>query len=376
MTSSTQRSIEIDFFRGLALVVIMLDHIPGSLLSHITLHRYAFCDAAEIFVFVGGYSSAAAYGAICARHGEVAAAWRFARRGGEIYRAFLLSAALMIGLGLALHGLGVDTPEVDATEAATFLRRPFGMLADIVSLRRQPFLSSVLPMYAMFALAAPLLIGGARRMPWFTAAASLCVWYAAPALAQGLPSAYPEGWAFNPFAWQLLFVLGALARLRPLDPVFLRGPNALALARIACGVALGCAFWCVFLTAGPAPGYEKQNLGLLRLLNFGVLAWLAAWVGARGAIAPLARHLPALVRIGRRSLPCFVGGAGISLALDALLRPMFITGLPLPHALEPLPSWLIGGIDDLCAIVLLIGIERLASADLARHLLRRHPSPR
>ncbi|MCY0387497.1 OpgC domain-containing protein [Robbsia sp. Bb-Pol-6] len=376
MTSSTQRSIEIDFFRGLALVVIMLDHIPNSLLSHITLHHYAFCDAAEVFVFVGGYSTAAAYGAICARQGEAAAAARFLRRGGEIYRAFLLSAALMIGLGLALHGLGVDTPDVDATEAATFLRRPFGMLADIVSLRRQPFLSSVLPMYAMFALAAPLLIGCARRTPWFAVVASLCVWYAAPALAQGLPSAYPEGWAFNPFAWQLLFVLGAVARIRPLDPAYLRSPDALTPTRIACGVALACAFWCVFLTVGPAPGYEKQNLGVLRLLNFGVLAWLAAWVGARGAILPLARALPALVRIGRRSLPCFVGGAGISLTLDALLRPMFLTGLPLPHAFEPLPSWLIGGIDDFCAIVLLIGVERLASADLFRHPPRRQPFTR
>ncbi|MGI4856368.1 MAG: OpgC domain-containing protein [Janthinobacterium lividum] len=376
MTSSTKRSIEIDFFRGLALVVIMLDHIPNSLLSHITLHHYAFCDAAEVFVFVGGYSVAAAYSAICARQGEAAAAARFVRRSAEIYRAFLLSAALMIGLGLALHGLGVDTPDVDATEAATFLRRPLGMIADVISLRRQPFLSSVLPMYAMFALAAPLLIGCARRMPWFTGVASLCVWYAAPELAQNLPSAYPEGWAFNPFAWQLLFVSGALARLRPLDPAFMRGPHALTLTRIAYGVALTCAFWCLFLTAGPAPGYEKQNLDAMRVLNFGTLAWLAAWASARGAVAPLVHRLPVLVRIGRRSLPCFVGGAGISLALGALLRPMFLAALPLPPALQPLPSWLIGGIDDICAIVLLIGVERLASADLGRYLLRRHPSPR
>lgn len=375
MTSSTQRSLAIDFFRGLALVVIMLDHIPNSLLSHVTLHRYAFCDAAEIFVFVGGYATAAAYEAIRARHGEGAAAWRFVRRGGEIYRAFLLSAALMIGLGLALRGLGVDTPDVDATEAATFARRPLGMLVDIVSLRRQPFLSSVLPMYALFACAAPLAIGGARRMPWFTAAASVGVWCAAPALAQGLPSAYPEGWAFNPFAWQVLFVAGALARLHPLDPAFLRGPRAVTLTRLACGVALACAFWCVFLSASPAPGYEKQNLGFVRVLNFGALAWLAAWLGARGAIAPLARRLPALVRIGRRSLPCFVGGACISLALDALLRPMFLSGLPLPHALQPIPTWFLGGIDDLCAIVLLMGVERLASADLARGLPRRQTAP-
>ena len=75
MESGSGRSIEVDFFRGIVLIVIVLDHIPGSALSHLMLHAYAFCDSAEVFVFLGGYASAAAYTAVLTRRGPGAAAW-------------------------------------------------------------------------------------------------------------------------------------------------------------------------------------------------------------------------------------------------------------------------------------------------------------
>src|SRR5580698_10516643 len=37
MESRQRRSIEVDFFRGIVLIVIVLDHIPGSVLSHVML---------------------------------------------------------------------------------------------------------------------------------------------------------------------------------------------------------------------------------------------------------------------------------------------------------------------------------------------------
>jgi hypothetical protein len=66
MNPAPQRSVEVDFLRGLVLLVIMLDHVSGSVLSRFMLHEYAYCDAAEVFVFLGGYATAAAYvGLIC-----------------------------------------------------------------------------------------------------------------------------------------------------------------------------------------------------------------------------------------------------------------------------------------------------------------------
>ncbi len=39
MESRQGRSIEVDFFRGVVLIVIVLDHIPGSALSHVMSRR-------------------------------------------------------------------------------------------------------------------------------------------------------------------------------------------------------------------------------------------------------------------------------------------------------------------------------------------------
>lgn len=39
------RVIEVDFLRGLVLAMIVVDHIGGSLISHVTLHAFALCDA-------------------------------------------------------------------------------------------------------------------------------------------------------------------------------------------------------------------------------------------------------------------------------------------------------------------------------------------
>src|SRR4051812_9705928 len=105
MSGKSQRLVELDFFRGLVLLVIVVDHIGGSILSHFTLHAFALNDAAEVFVFLGGFATAAAYESLAERRSESAARLRFIRRAFEIYRAFLVTAALML--------------------VATFLLRPF-----------------------------------------------------------------------------------------------------------------------------------------------------------------------------------------------------------------------------------------------------------
>ncbi|HVO14187.1 MAG TPA: OpgC domain-containing protein, partial [Alphaproteobacteria bacterium] len=45
------RDLRLDFFRGLALVFIFFDHIPGNLVSWLTVRNYAFSDATEMFIF-------------------------------------------------------------------------------------------------------------------------------------------------------------------------------------------------------------------------------------------------------------------------------------------------------------------------------------
>src|ERR1700740_176107 len=68
------RDLRLDFFRGLALLFIFIDHIPNNFLSNVTLHTVAFCDAAEVFVFISGYAAALAYGRLLDQGLAVAAA--------------------------------------------------------------------------------------------------------------------------------------------------------------------------------------------------------------------------------------------------------------------------------------------------------------
>ena len=48
------RDLRIDFFRGLALYMIFVDHVTGDPLSMLTYRILGFSDAAEIFVILSG----------------------------------------------------------------------------------------------------------------------------------------------------------------------------------------------------------------------------------------------------------------------------------------------------------------------------------
>ena len=64
-----ERDHRIDVLRGLALLMIFVDHIPDNVLSLVTMHNFGFCDAAEAFVLLAGMSSMLAYGRAFERSG-------------------------------------------------------------------------------------------------------------------------------------------------------------------------------------------------------------------------------------------------------------------------------------------------------------------
>ncbi len=51
----------IDFWRGVVLCTIFINHIPGNLFEIVTQKNYGFSDSAEAFVFLSGLSLALAY---------------------------------------------------------------------------------------------------------------------------------------------------------------------------------------------------------------------------------------------------------------------------------------------------------------------------
>ena len=345
------RSIEVDFFRGIVLIVIVLDHIPGGVLQHLMLHAYALCDSAEVFVCLGGYASAAAYAAVLSKKGEKAAHNRFYRRCWEIYRAYLLTAVLTLLSGAILQLLQLNRPMVDLTGWPIFAASPIKETLDIAILRRQPYLSSVLPMYVIFAITVPFIVPLARRAPLTTLALSLATWALAIPLAKLLAIDDVSDWAFNPFAWQLMFVIGILCRERPASPAFIKTAPARWITRTALTAVLAFAVVKLFILTQPLPGHLKQNLSIERVINFLAIAWLAVVLVRSGIIAKLAHKTPAVIKVGQTGLVCFIGGTLISLIVDTA-TPRSIHGLS--HSLAALAG-------DLVAIIAVLLLARFWS---------------
>ncbi|MDR3097895.1 MAG: OpgC domain-containing protein [Paraburkholderia sp.] len=345
MSQISKRSIEIDFFRGFALIAIALDHIPSSVLSHGMLHTFAYCDSAEVFVFVSGYVAAASWLAIAAKKGVDAANQRFWRRGREIYAAYLCAAALMLLSGAAAVALRVDSPLVADSGFSRFVAHPLAMLGNIVVFRDQPYLAGVLPLYVILVLTLPVVMPLARRAPDVALLGSFGIWLGGCWLVRYLPAVSGSSWPFNPFAWQAMFMLGLLCRLHPVSEAFQVSRLGRTLTLLACALVVMFAFVRLFIEVEPQPGYMKQNLASLRIVSFAAVAWLAAQAVRLGWIGRLARRLPGIVAVGQQGLVCFVGGALASNAIDTLLRAMHVSAF--------LPARLAGDLLAICALLVL-----------------------
>ena len=319
MQGKSQRLVELDFFRGLVLLVIVVDHIGGSMLSRVTLHAFALNDAAEVFVFLGGFATATAYVSMAARRSESAARARFFRRAFEIYRAFVVTAALMLLTSFLLRPLFGSAPNLAVADLDSFLAAPFTAITDVLLLRRQPYLSSVLPMYAFFALAVPLVLPLARSKPWLLLGASVALWAVAAPVAEYLPSADDLLWDFNPAAWQLMFVLGVLACCQPVYQRVSSYRFGWVVSIAALAIVAGMAYYKLLVLPVSFDGDLKRNLAGVRIVNFLSIAWLASDLARRGVVKQIARRLPWVGALGRDGLVCFVAGAVISLTVDSVL---------------------------------------------------------
>ena len=92
------RDLRLDLFRGLANWAIFLDHIPHEVLSSATTRNYGFSDAADLFVFISGYTAAFVFGRVMIERGYLAAMSRLARRAFELYIAHIIVVAIYIAL--------------------------------------------------------------------------------------------------------------------------------------------------------------------------------------------------------------------------------------------------------------------------------------
>ncbi|WP_175941499.1 OpgC domain-containing protein [Caballeronia sp. BCC1704] len=349
MSGQSKRLVELDFFRGLVLLIIVVDHIGGSVLSHFTLHAFALNDAAEVFVFLGGFATATAYASLAQRGSERAAGLRFVRRAFEIYRAFLITAALMLVATFLLRPFYGHAPNLVLHDLDTLTAAPVTSIAQILTFERQPYLAAVLPMYALFALAVPLVLPLARTKPWVLLGLSLALWSFAPGIGEYMPSVDDNLWDFNPAAWQLMFTLGVLARCQPVYQRVASHRFGWTISAAALAVIVGMAYYKLLVLPPVLDSAFKRDLAGARVVNFLAIAWIATNLARYGVVKAVASRLPWIGAVGRDGMVSFVAGAVISLVVDSILFT-FTDGL------VNVPAGLVG---DAVAIMALLSVPRL-----------------
>jgi hypothetical protein len=322
--NTSKRDPRIDVLRGLALLMIFVDHIPGNLLSLITLRNFGFSDAAEVFVLLAGFSSMLAYGKIFQRDGVRSGLCRIALRLTRLY-------LFQIGLLLTTFAVGliwITHFQLQPTVLRPVLEAPVAGLAHALTLRAVPAYLDILPLYIVLLAAFPLVHLGLRTKPWLTLGVSAAMWLTANLTHDfNLPN-WMDGqkWFFNPFAWQFLFTIGAALAM-------LGAAHDGALPRVK-WLAWLCAGYLAFAFVQSAPWAEwhlpslrlfamsppdKTHLSILRLLNVLALAYLV-FSSARARAFAGCRWLQPLESCGRHSLEVFTAGCVVALFGRLLFR--------------------------------------------------------
>jgi hypothetical protein len=337
------RDLRLDFFRGIAMFIILMAHTPGNFLTSWIPARWGFSDATEIFVFCSGMASAIAFG-----RGYDTVGWRLAtaRVGFRVWQVYwahvgLFFATLALTVALTDSGLGVRNYWGQLNLWPVFVESELwenpNILLSFMTLRYVPNYFDILPMYMIVLLLMPIVMAFANVNKWLVGAFILGVWTLAQRslLEQlGLSQFYigfpaepwsDRPWFFNPFGWQLIFFTG-FAFMRgwlpkpPVNKGLILFAAFLVLANIPLsniGVREFGFDWAKDIRILIKPLIDKSSFGVLRYVHFLALAYLC-WVAAgdkgnnllpRGktALASVwAKCLAIILKVGQQSLAVFV----------------------------------------------------------------------
>jgi hypothetical protein len=330
------RDVRLDLFRGLANWAIFLDHIPHEVLNWTTSRNYGFSDAADLFVFISGYTAALAFGRIMVERGYLVAASRLSKRAFELYAAHIMMVAIYIAVIVCASREFRDPDYLNQFNVAIFLNMPFRESVQALALRYRPVNLDVLPLYILLLGAfAPALWLMVRKPNWILAG-SIVEYLAGRHFGWNLAASPSGSWYFNPFAWQLLFVLGAWTALggaRALQPILGTGTFRLAIGYLLFAFVVTTAIRSPDLgrlvphwILQPFDPNDKTNLAPYRVLHFIALAVVVTRFLPLDSPILRWRALAPLIQCGRKSLQVFCTGivlsfcahAAIELSLNAL----------------------------------------------------------
>ncbi|MEP2654631.1 MAG: OpgC domain-containing protein [Sedimentitalea sp.] len=332
------RDVRLDFFRGIAMFIILFAHTPGNFFTLWIPARWGFSDATEIFVFCSGMASAIAFGRAYDTVGWRLGTARVSFRVWQVYWAhiglFFAIATFLAALDMTGH---FDKVYIGTLNLWKFFADPGPQLVGLLTLTYVPNYFDILPMYMVVLALMPVLMALSRVNLWLVATFVAALWLLSQqdlldlvglgTLHLSLPAEpwSDRGWYFNPFAWQMIFFTG-FAFMRgwlPKPPVN-RLLIGIALAVVLLNVPLSNIGvrefgldWARDWRIANKALFDKSDFGILRYVHFLALAylcWLAAGdKGARlvavgtGRLAGVWQQVLAIIlKVGQQSLAVFI----------------------------------------------------------------------
>jgi hypothetical protein len=324
--SALRQPNAIDFWRGLALITIFINHVPGNALERFTYSHYSIADAAELFVFLAGWSLTLATQRQGLPEPGQQVVLRLASRAVAVYGVQIIIVVIALAM-IAAAALYLDNPLLlDWHNASAFFENPVQTVIGLSLLTYQLGYFNILPLYVCLLVLAPIFILAARRSLWAALILSFSLYSTALAFEVNLPN-WPTGgqWFFNPLAWQFLLVLGMVSAGWAHESEAFRNWARRLLPFGVAGVALGVAVSVFDLKPDPFKVPEprlfflldKSNLSPGRLLDF-----LATVLAFQSLYPFIARHFPWLTYplsgLGRHSLEVFAIGSILALAAQLI----------------------------------------------------------
>ncbi len=341
-TFAHRRDPRLDFFRGIAMFIIYVAHLPDNIWALWIPARFGFSDAAEIFVFCSGMASAVAFGKVFQTCGWGLGTARVVHRIWQVYWAHI-ALFIVIASGLAAiqesgylqQCCGLTRNYVTALNLQHFFDAPQTLLPALLTLSYVPNYFDILPMYIAILAMLPVVMALARVNVGLVFIFMVVSWLAATLGWVHFPAEpwSDRPWFFNPFAWQLVFFTG-FAFMRgwiPAPPV--KGwLIVLALAIVFMTVPF--AYSGVYKTSESLlairrelePFWNKTNFGVLRYVHFLALAYVA-WVcvGENGDYLRggglWGGFVSVVQKVGQQSLAVFLSSLVIAQSV-AIVRDM------------------------------------------------------
>jgi hypothetical protein len=342
-TAVANRDTRLDVLRGLALITIFINHVPGQIFEYLTTKNFGFSDAAEAFVLISGIAVGLAYGSRFQPGKRLQTGIKAVKRAFTLYLAHMITTFMTLAMFMSgawlFHRPGLLC-EINILAILTNLKDG---IPSLLLLGHQIGYNNILPMYGALMLMVPIVLMLNAINPILALAVSGCVWLLAGIYQIAPHNMLIEGyWFLNPLSWQFLFTIGIVAMMH-----VRRGgklPQHPILFALACGYVAFSFVWVVgqlwdigntLGALGLPPvltGFDKTFLSLPRLLHVLALTYLVINIPALSRLLRRPADHP-LTILGRHSLNIFVAGTILAMVgqvvlyinnKDQIIGPLFV----------------------------------------------------